>query len=48
MHGPHVGIWRLSLRNGTKYSLQVEEKAEMDQAVAVPPSVLGQLLSVRV
>jgi hypothetical protein len=48
MHGAHVGIWKLHLRNRTTYTLQFEEKGEMDRALAVLPTLLGKLLVVRV
>ena len=48
MHGPHVGVWKLRLRDGKTMTLQLDEPSEMEQALAVLPPLFGELLKVSV
>lgn len=46
-HGPQHGIWKFEETNGTKHTLQFEDPAEMREALAILPGLLGPALSVK-
>ncbi len=48
LHGTQVGRWMLTLRNGNKMTFQFENSEDMDVALAVLPSAIGQVLTVDV
>lgn len=45
-HGPQHGIWKFDATNGKKHTLQFEDLAEMREALAVLPGLLGPVLAV--
>lgn len=45
LHGPHAAVWRLALRNGSKWRFQLND-AEAVAALPVLRDVLGDRLSV--
>lgn len=45
-HGPQQGIWKFEETNGRKHALQFEDLADMHEALAVLPGLLGPALTV--
>lgn len=46
-HGTHHGVWKLEDTSGKKHTLQFEDVAEMREAMAALPAVLGPALAVQ-